>query len=53
MVINPSKILQQTLKDFESVSDHFGTLRIKELNKNTGFMPDCCAEYININPRGH
>ena len=31
MVRHTSKILQQTLQDFKSVSDHFGTLSIKDL----------------------
>ena len=31
MVRHTLKILQQMLQDFESVSDHFGTLCIEEL----------------------
>ena len=32
MVRQTLKILQQMLQDFKSVSDHFGTLYIKEFN---------------------
>ena len=31
MVRHTLKILQQMLQDFQNVSDHFGTLTIKEL----------------------
>ena len=32
MVRHTLKILQQMLQDFQNVSDHFGTLTIKELS---------------------
>ena len=37
------KVLQQMLQDFQSVSDHFGTLRIKGLTVDLG---NCMGNYL-------